>query len=313
VVKVAVLGAGALGTLVAWALAARCDVRLLVHDPGAEAAIAGRGGVTVAGEALRALRVTRDPEATRDVALLVVAVKTYATIEALAPLRDALAASATVLSLQNGVDAASEIETALGRRSGIALGPTTEAATRLEPGVVRRAATGTTHLGWARSCDPGLAPDPLAAVATLFTNCGLRAAVARPIEPFAWAKLAINAAINPVTALAGICNGVVLERPALRERAAALAREAYAVARAEGIVLPFTDPVAAAERVMALTATNRSSMLHDLECGRPTEIEAICGTIVRRAAMHRVAVPASQRAYDEVVDRAREVGAAAKA
>ncbi|GAC1308973.1 MAG: 2-dehydropantoate 2-reductase [Vulcanimicrobiaceae bacterium] len=300
--NVAIVGAGALGTLVAAALAAECDVRMLVRDPLAERTIAARGGVNVVGDAIRAVGVTRDPRALRDVALVIVAVKTYATVDALAPLRGVLRSDAAVLSLQNGIDAAAHVQRALGRRSRIALGPTTEAATWLEPGCVRRAARGRTYIGWAAGHDPGAAPDAFAA---LFTRCGLDASVARPIEPFAWAKLVVNAAINPASALAGVCNGALLERPELRVRAAALAREAYAVAQAEHIALPFTDAVAEAERVMALTAANRSSMLQDLERGRPTEIASISGAIVRRAARHRIAVPETARAYAEIRSRER--------
>jgi len=301
-VKVAVLGAGALGTLVAATLAVECDVRLLVHDARVARAIATRGGITIAGETVRAVRVAREPEAARDVALLVVAVKAYATIDALVPLRDTLASNAVILSLQNGIDAPSHIASALGQRRQVALGPTTEAATWLEPGVVRRTAVGATHIGWARGHDPGVEPHALAA---LFTRCGLHATVARPIEPYVWAKLVINAAINPVTALAGVCNGELLERPLLRERAAALAREAHLVAQAEGVALPFPDPVVEAERVMMLTSANRSSMLQDVDHGRPTEIEAISGALVRHARAHGVAVPATQRAYADVLARTR--------
>ncbi len=298
---VAVLGAGALGTLVAAALAAECEVRLLVRESRVERAIAGRGGVNVAGEAIRAVHVTRDPEASRGAALLIVAVKTYATVDALVPFRAVLPHDAVVLSLQNGIDAAAHIARALGGHARIALGPTTEAAIWLEPGLVRRTAIGATHVGWAEGHVSGQEPG---AVAALLTRCGLRAAVARPIEPYAWAKLVVNAAINPVTALARVSNGAILDDAALRARAAALAREAFAVAEAAGIALPFPDPVAEAERVMSLTAANRSSMLQDLERGGPTEIEAISGAIVRRAATYGLHVPQTKRAYDDVLARA---------
>jgi hypothetical protein len=88
-----------------------------------------------------------------------------------------------------------------------------------------------------------------------------------------WGKLVINAAINPLTALLGVPNGELLARPAARALMADLACEAAAVAAAQGIRLPYPDPVAAAEGVAQRTAANRSSMLQDVQRGAPTEID----------------------------------------
>jgi 2-dehydropantoate 2-reductase len=139
----------------------------------------------------------------------------------------------------------------------------------------------------------------------VMTRAGLANEIVTPIEPRAWQKLVASLAINPTTALAGVPNGAILTIPALRERAASLAREAAAVARASEIALPFADPVAYAESVMHETAANRSSMLRDLECGRHTEIEAIAGTIVRRAEALGIAVPYARAALHEVRARTK--------
>jgi 2-dehydropantoate 2-reductase len=104
-----------------------------------------------------------------------------------------------------------------------------------------------------------------------------------------WGKLVINAAINPITALLGIPNGEILERPTARALLAALAREAAAVAVAEGVRLPYPDPVQTVETIARRTTANRSSMLQDVTRGAPTEIDAICGAIV--AAGERTGVP----------------------
>jgi 2-dehydropantoate 2-reductase len=106
-----------------------------------------------------------------------------------------------------------------------------------------------------------------------------------------WGKLVINAAINPLTALLKVPNGELLERPAARAVMGALAREAAQVAYAEGIDLPFDDPIVAAEEVAARTAANHSSMLQDAMRGAPTEIEAICGAIVKSAEKHKIGAP----------------------
>jgi 2-dehydropantoate 2-reductase len=104
-----------------------------------------------------------------------------------------------------------------------------------------------------------------------------------------WGKLVINAAINPLTALLRVPNGELLERGTARALMQAAACEAAAVAAAQGIRLPYPDPLAVAESVAQRTATNRSSMFQDIQRGAPTEIDAICGAVVQ--AGEEVGVP----------------------
>ncbi len=103
----------------------------------------------------------------------------------------------------------------------------------------------------------------------------------------------INAAINPLTALLRVPNGKFLERPTAREMMKALANETARVAREEKIDLPFADPVAAAEEVALKTASNHSSMLQDVLRGAPTEIDAICGAVVKAGQRHNIDTPAN--------------------
>jgi 2-dehydropantoate 2-reductase len=72
-----------------------------------------------------------------------------------------------------------------------------------------------------------------------------------------------------------------------------LACEAAQVAKAEKIDLPFSDPVAAAEDVARKTPANRSSMYQDVLRNAPTEIDAICGAVVKTAQKHGISTPAN--------------------
>ena len=106
-----------------------------------------------------------------------------------------------------------------------------------------------------------------------------------------WKKLAVNSAINPPTALLDVDNGVLVAGPAGRALLSAVARETARVARTAGIAL---DEEAAAVRAISVaqaTAANRSSMRQDLARGVPTEIDAICGAVVARAAALGLAAP----------------------
>jgi 2-dehydropantoate 2-reductase len=114
------------------------------------------------------------------------------------------------------------------------------------------------------------------------------------LEALVWGKLAINAAINPLTALLRMPNGELLSSPTTRDLMGRAAREVAAVAAARGITLPYPDPAAAAEDVATRTATNSSSMLQDVRRGALTEIDAICGAVVAAGAEVGVRTPINQ-------------------
>ncbi len=111
---------------------------------------------------------------------------------------------------------------------------------------------------------------------------GAQVEVYGDIEPVRWLKASVNAALNPVAALARVRNGAVLENSMLWSVASRAAREAGAVARALGISLP-GDPVEALRRTIEATRYNVNSMLADLLACRVTEVEWINGYIYRRA------------------------------
>ena len=121
--------------------------------------------------------------------------------------------------------------------------------------------------------------------------------VAEDVDALLWGKLAVNAAINPLTALLRVPNGALLESPWAREVMRRAAGEVAAVAAARGIRLPFDDAGAQAEQVARQTALNRSSMLQDVLRGAESEIEAINGAVMRAAESAGVDVPANRLLY----------------
>lgn len=100
-----------------------------------------------------------------------------------------------------------------------------------------------------------------------------------------WGKLLYNAALNPLGALLGCHYGRLAEDEDTRALMDRIIREAFAVARAKGIALPWSSAEAYRAhfygRLVPATYRHRSSMLQDLERGRPTEIEAINGAVWR--------------------------------
>jgi 2-dehydropantoate 2-reductase len=297
-VKIGIVGAGAIGLTFAAALARAHDVILLARR-SAVVEIILRDGVAVEtanGSESLAVRTTTDAAAFADREAVIVAVKTYATADAVAPLRGVLPARALVATVQNGIDNADAVRAALpGAR--VVSGTTTQGAVLLGDGRVRAVNRGITT--FARDHTAAPSSDELAAA---FAAAGLDARVADDVALLLWRKLVIVAAINPLGALTGSTNGDLVTDPELEPLARALAAEAGMVARAEGV--DPGDPWTAVEAAARATAANRNSMLQDLDAGRPTEIDAISGAILRRARTHGIAVPVTETVLRLV--RARE-------
>lgn len=110
------------------------------------------------------------------------------------------------------------------------------------------------------------------------------------VEEIVWEKTAVNCAINPLATSLGVTNGELLDLPAF-DSAQVVAREVAQVARAEGVTVDDTSIVAQVVAICEATRTNRCSMLEDLSRGHQTEIDTLCGEVVRRAKRHGIATP----------------------
>jgi 2-dehydropantoate 2-reductase len=227
------------------------------------------------------VRATDDPRECAGTKLAIVLVKAWQTECVASQLQTCLADDGLVLTLQNGLGNRETLIKSLGSHR-VALGSTTTGATLLGPGSVKEAGAGIISIEQNQTLGPFEAA---------LRSAGFDVRMIEDVQSLVWGKLVINAAINPLTALLRVKNGELLERPSAREMMGALARETAQVANAEGINLPFDEPVAMAEEVARKTGANTSSMLQDVLRGAPTEIDAICGAVVRTAEKHRLKTP----------------------
>jgi 2-dehydropantoate 2-reductase len=301
--RVLILGTGALGCVYAARLAAHADVNIL--GTWAEGVDAIRdAGIRVTdpdGHTWTArVRAEHDPETVAPVDVALILVKSYQTRRAAACAAQLLGPDGLAVTLQNGLDNLPILVEAVGLARA-AVGVTYNAATLLGPGQVRHVVSLPTYLSLARArehVDPvDAAPALLDALAGLLNRAGLAAQVSDDVEGRLWGKAVANAAINPLTALWRVTNGELLARPERRRLLAALACEAVEVTHARGIALPFADPVAYVESVCEATGANRSSMLQDVERGRPTEIDSISGIIAAEGARLGVATPLTEAVW----------------
>ena len=275
---IVVFGAGALGSLLAARLGRAGSVSLVARGPSARAI--ARGGIRVEGidpgrYPVRVLGSGRLPQS----ALVLLTVKAYDLGAALGELAPRLDGSHVVVVLQNGLGVATLAERLLGRP--VVRGVTFLAATRRGPGSVAYNAVGKTYF-----------PAGCEGVMGAWRACGLPAVVVPNLLTYVWRKLAINAVINPLSALLGVPNG---ELVALRSTTRQLVLETSAVARRVGQPLDPRETLAKVRASMRQTSENTSSMLQDVRGGKPTEIDWINGAIVRLADRYGIQVPVNRQ------------------
>ncbi|SDX67044.1 ketopantoate reductase family protein [Halobellus clavatus] len=287
--EIVVFGAGSIGSLLG---------ALLARVPDHDVTLVGRGP-HVSAIRRRGLRVegiesfTVEPQATTDgtdlaADLVLVTVKAYDTEAAARELRTG--EFDAVCSLQNGMG---NEETLAGYLDCPVLGGTTSyGAVRTDSGEVVWNGAGEIAVGpWAPRGDDETA----ATVGAAMTAAGLEVDVVdgAGIRRRLWEKLAVNAAINPTTALARVENGALGDEPGT-DLVEPIAREVGATARAEGVTLSDEALVDAVGEVVTATAENESSMYADVQAARRTEIDVINGYVVERAREHGIDVPTNR-------------------
>jgi 2-dehydropantoate 2-reductase len=306
-VKILVVGAGAVGSLFGARIAAAGHSVQLVARPEHVTAIRAHGlriegtdAGTVRLEAFSELGQVSDPEA------VILATKTFDLAATGAKLGLRFPHLSPTLLPQNGLNADAIVAASLRASSGVDPSPwlvravNTIPVTLVAPGVVRQAGEGELILRDPRASHPASAA--AAAFRDVLTGSDIRVRVVPDLERELWRKALVNAAINPVTALHNVPNGRLLDPP-YREEAHRLLREAQQAATSAGY--PFSDAEADRDldHVIRATSANRSSMLQDRERGRPTEVDAISGELLRRAAAHGIDLPATRVVIAQLADR----------
>jgi len=196
-----------------------------------------------------------------------------------------------VLTLQNGLGNCELIAGAVGNARVLA-GVTSEAATLLEEGKVVHVAEGITKIGAWTSC-------PTDAAVELFKRAGFEVETNESPGQMVWEKVVVNAGINPLTALLNVPNGRLLELREVRQLMRDLVVEAAKVAGTEGYHFPYSL-VEQTEKICARTRDNISSMLQDIRAGKPTEIDAISGEILRRGEVASLSTPRTRMIWQLV-------------
>lgn len=280
VVKIAIVGAGAMGCLYGaklsttgnevWLLdVAEENVKAIVENG---VAVEDNGDWTV----YRNLNATMSPEDVGPAEMAIICVKSNYTKEAIVGNREVFGRGSVALTLQNGLGNVEAISEVIGSENVIA-GTTGHGATVLGCGQVRHAGRGKTSIG---ELD-GRMTGRLREIEHVLEEAGFETECSINVMGILWDKLLVNVGINALTAICRVANGRIAESEELAGLLEAAVREGEEVARAKGIVLNVDDAVVHAKEACRATAMNKSSMLQDILKGRRTEIEMINGAVER--------------------------------
>ncbi|THB67082.1 MAG: 2-dehydropantoate 2-reductase, partial [Spirochaetaceae bacterium] len=221
------------------------------------------------------LPVSQDTAALSGCAVVFVFVKATATAVVAKGLPDWVGPATIVVTLQNGLGNREALEEALGRP--VVAGTTAVGAARSGLGTVLAGGNGPTVVG-------GGGDGQAAQVAGLLAQAGLPVSITPNPQKAIWEKAVVNAAINPLGALLRVPNGQLLNNPSVSELQQDIIAEAVMAAGLDGVQLDAGELFVSTQNVCRQTASNRCSMLQDIEAGRSTEIDAINGRVLAIAA-----------------------------
>lgn len=298
--RVAVLGAGSLGSLLAGMLAQVQTAEVLIHGKGEHGAMMVAKGLHIEGEAtfhlpqdaalftLEEVGIPSSLSGTMDAVLLTgkgAAIFDLATLA-----RGLLRPDGILVCLSNGLGHAEACGAVVGVHRVVA-GTTTYAAWRPTPGRVQFAGKGNVIFGQIQGGPSEVDAKPLL---DLFEQAGLDAEWTQNGPAAVWMKVLLNIAINPIAALCGVANGALLE-PGLFTSSLETMLEGARIARQERIHLPDDLELEMhLESVLKATAENHCSMLQDVRAGRKTEIEFLNQAVVQRGERIGLRAPMNQ-------------------
>jgi 2-dehydropantoate 2-reductase len=311
-VKYVIAGAGAIGGYVG-ALLARQDQQVVLFARGPHYRAMKENGVRVQSaedDFVVRPEVVDNLEKAGKADIVFLGVKAH-SLPGLAPSLHSLIDSGTVfVSTQNGIpwwyfqkhggeyegtrleriDPAGVISSVI--EPGRVIGSIAYFATEVsQPGVIRHIEGNRISLG-----EPdGSRSDRIRALADALVKAGLRAPITTRIRPEIWVKLLGNMSFNPISALTGATLAAIARDPDVSILVKNMMLEAQAVANRIGIEFPITieQRIAGAEKV----GEHKTSMLQDLEMGRPLELEALVGCVLELGAHLGIEMPHTKTVY----------------
>ena len=286
--RIAVLGAGAMGSLYGGYLSRKHDVILVdvnravvdainangvtIHEPDGSVTVCHPlGAVSTAGMA--------------PVDLIIVFVKAMFSESALSNNRGLIGPDTCIMTLQNG-SGHEDTLTKFVDRAHVVIGTTQHNSAVVGPGEIRHGGSGITHVG----CIEGDI-SRLQYIADAFCESGLEADCSADVQKLIWGKMFTNVSASVLTGVLQVPLGFIASDANAWALCETLVREAVAVAAGEGLEFDAEEKVAEVRRVCENSPAGITSICADLSKGRRTEVDTISGSVVRASRRNGVPAP----------------------
>lgn len=290
--KLAILGAGAMGCLYATYLAKNksVDLTLFDHTPDKIDEINRDGLVMREDRVQKVTRVKAEVSGVEHepVDILLLFVKAHQTYQALKANTSLIGEKTIVVSLQNGMGNYMEICKFVPLER-IVIGTSNHNSTLLGYGKFFHAADGATIIGGFGEDDSKTSP--VETIRSIFAKSRLDVSISNNVKRLIWRKLLVNMSINPLTMLMEVKNGFIHKDRHSWECVRTIVREGLAVAKKDGIDFDEEEILELVHKICQLTGSGNSSMFQDRIHKRRTEIDFINGSVVRLARKYGVEVP----------------------
>ncbi|MGI6404695.1 MAG: ketopantoate reductase family protein [Oscillospiraceae bacterium] len=289
--RIAILGAGAMGMLFGAYLSKENDVVLIDIDPARVESI-NRSGITVV-EKDGTSNIFRPGAATTSqgidpVDLIIVFVKSMYSQSALEANRALIGDHTYIMSLQNG-SGHEEVLLKFAPENRIILGATQHNSSVGSSVEVHHGGGGHTYIGLLTG-----ETVPLVTIADCFQQCNLDVTVSDHIQMKIWEKMFLNVSASVLTAILQVKLGYILDNKYAWELAERLIREAVAVAVAKGLEFSADAVVKDVQHLLEGAREGWTSIYADIRDGRKTEVDSITGSVIRAAQKLGVPVPTHQ-------------------
>lgn len=286
--KIAILGAGAMGMLFGGYLSRENEVWLVDVSPERVDKIR-QDGVRIregGGDVVLRPNAAVDTKDLGQMDLIVVFVKAMFTVSALQSNRHLIGGNTYLMTLQNGAGHESKLLQFVDQ-DHVIIGSTQHNSSVIANGYVNHGGSGKTTVGLLTGNSRRVAH-----IAQTLTSCGIPCTTNDEVKQQIWNKLFLNTAASSLTALLQVPLGFVLDNKYACSMMEKMAKEAVAVANAEGIAnFDEAKVIEDIKTVLANARNGYTSIYADIKNGNRTEVDTISGSVVEAAKEFNVPVP----------------------
>ena len=289
--KIAVLGAGAMGALFGGYLSKHNDVWLVDVDAQRVKAITEKGITVIEkqGKSVYSPKAVTSTAGLDEMDLIIVFVKSMFTLDALRQNRHLIGKDTYIMTLQNGAGHETKL-IQFTDTDHVLIGTTQHNSSIISDGHIHHGGGGKTTIGIL-----GGNSARVQHIADTFSKCGFETRVSDDVKKQIWTKLFLNTAASSLTAILQVPLGFILDDPYARSLMELLAREAVTVANAEGFArFDAEDVIENIKAVLENARDGYTSIYADLKNGVRSEVDTISGSVVDTADRLDISVPYHQ-------------------